>query len=120
MKIEIEGRKKLAAKLGRSRRDVKSNMDRERIRSAEHLLSVAIPVTPLESGELRQSGFAEHDVDTSIVGFAAEHAIYVHEMPDTNTYTIPGTSGKFLERPFSEWKPVYRRNIIAAAKEGIG
>lgn len=132
MKISMDGRKSLSAKLKNSRRDVKSNLDRERKRSAEHLLSVSIPVTPMSAGEnrgeLRRSGFVDHALirDSSLVGFSDPKSIYVHEMGETVyperapiDFTTPGTGARFLSGPFTEWKPVYRKNMIRAAKEAI-
>lgn len=133
MKISVDGRKSLTAKLKNSRRDVKSNLDRERKRSAEHLLGVSLAVTPMSAGEnrgeLRRSGFVDHALlrDTSVVGFSDPKSAYVHEMGETVyperapiDWTTPGTGARFLSGPFAEWKPIYARNMLNAARKGIG
>ncbi len=140
MKVSVEGRKQLALKLKKAAHDSKSNLDAERKRSAEHLLSVALPVTPMsagkERGELRRSGYVDHTLirDSSVVGFSAPYAVFVHEMmdrtdqPDADesdnpdlkiNWTTPGTGPKFLTGPFNQWRKVYAENMKKAALRGI-
>ena len=58
-----------------------------------------IPITPMETGNLRQSMYIEPYPAKELVelGFTASYAPYVHEIKKQN-YTTTGTDYKFLER----------------------
>ena len=62
------------------------------------------PVTPKDTGLLRESINAIKESDTEVIIYVenddAGYGKYVHEMPaDTTKWTTEGTSNKFLERP---------------------
>lgn len=121
MKITVEGRKQLAAKLKRANRNAQDRMNRAVAEAGEDLLSKAMPGVPLEYGELRQSAYVEHSPGSAIVGFSAPHAIYVHEMPPApeTTFTTPGTNSKYLTGPFLENRGRYADHIKDAARRGL-
>jgi len=64
----------------------------------------AVETTPQRKGILANSAF--HDTDNGAggsgprlrVGYSADYAPYVHEMPEGFNYTKPGTGPKFLEK----------------------
>lgn len=72
--------------------------------------SEAVPITPHSGqmgGTLRNSAFtdatAPGEKPVAVrVGYTAEYAAYVHEMPESNKFTSPGTGPKFLQRAVSE------------------
>jgi len=39
------------------------------------------------------------------MGYYADYAIYVHEMPETNNFSTPGTGPKYLTGPLEEVIP---------------
>ncbi len=119
MKIDVQGRKKLAAKLRNAARDVQSRVNRAVREVGEDVLGKAIPRTPLEHGPLRQSGYVAHRPGEAVVGFAEKYSVWVHEMPDTNQFTTPGTHGKFLTGPFLENRERYKNHILKAARDGL-
>jgi len=74
---------------------------------AEEIRDEALPLTPKDTGALRRSAFVDSQTTTNgaeaVVGFNkqgsgdADYAVFVHEMPATNTFTTPGTGPKFLQ-----------------------
>ncbi len=119
MKIDVQGRKKLAAKLQQASRDVQSRVNRAVREVGEDALGKAIPRTPLEHGALRQSGYVAHRPGEAVVGFAKPYAVYVHEFPPGTTFTTPGTGNKFLTGPFLENRERYKKHILDAARKGL-
>ena len=122
--------RKLAKKLRRAADDTPALVERARVESAEDLLAKALPLTPLSAkryesdpvpGELRASGYADHTSipDASEVGFSAEHARPVHDMPEDNDFTTPGTGPRFLELPFLENRDRYRDRMFDAARRPL-
>ncbi len=61
--------------------------------------------TPVEFGVLANSSFVDaqwfDDSFWARVGYTAEYAPYVHEMPASYNFTKPGTGPKFLQRAVS-------------------
>ena len=122
--------RKLAKKLRRAADDTPALVERARVEAAEDLLSVSLPRTPLSAkrypsdpvpGELRSTGYVDHVSipDASEVGFSAEHARPVHDMPEDNDFTTPGTGPRFLELPFLENRDRYAKHIIHAARRPL-
>lgn len=76
------------------------------------LLNKAIPLTPMDTGDLRDSGFVgwskkggqgEVEVTVGFGGAAAPYALFVHEMTGA-TFQEAGTGAKYLERPYNEMR----------------
>jgi hypothetical protein len=63
-------------------------------------------IVPQRFGVLINSAFTDSEMTNkgpvARVGYTAKYAPYVHEMPDSNHFTKPGTMAKFLQRPISE------------------
>lgn len=129
MRVEVEGRRDLRAKLVRSAAKVKTNVEKAVAEAGEDLLAKAITVTPLADhlgGELRGTGYVDHQSGEAIVGFSARYAVYVHEMGITVYperapihWTTPGTHAKFLTGPFLENRQRYSDYIKDAARRGL-
>lgn len=120
MKVTVEGRKHLTAKLERAQKNVTSAVNKAVAEVGESLLAAAIPLTPLEHGPLRQSGYVAHAPGEAVVGFSEPYAVYVHEMPPTNHFTTPGTGPKYLVGPLLENRERYVNHIKEAARRGLG
>jgi hypothetical protein len=66
----------------------------------------AMEITPQRKGVLVNSAF--HDAEMTSkgpigrVGYTANYASFVHEMPETNNFTKPDTGPKFLEKAAKE------------------
>lgn len=62
-----------------------------------------------KGGNLRSSRRIERinrRLETEVVmGYYADYAAYVHEMPETNRWSTPGTGPKFLSGPLEEAIP---------------
>lgn len=78
---------------------------------ANAILAKAIPLTPIDTGNLRASGHVtlpkvsgdSVEVEIGFGGAAAGYAIYVHERMDA-AHAAP-TQAKFLEQPVLEAQP---------------
>ncbi len=59
-------------------------------------------ITPVEFSPLINSAFSDTEKlgprFVTRVGYTIKYAPFVHEMPETNNFTKPGTGPKFLER----------------------
>ncbi len=55
--------------------------------------------TPVEFGVLNNSAFTRQNGNLNVaIGYTAEYAAFVHEMPASNNFTKPDTGPKFLEK----------------------
>lgn len=65
-------------------------------------------LAPRDTGFLRISSYIvenpkmEGKLVIGRVGYSAAYAAFVHEMPESNNFTTPGTGPKFLERAVKE------------------
>ena len=87
----------------------------------EDLLSKAVDITPIDTGELRKSGTTDYDSakKTGRVTFgvgAVEYAVAVHEMPNETNWTEPGTGNKYLEKPLKANSEKYLQSIAKAVE----
>lgn len=97
----VETRMRVARMLGR----VKNETPLMLIKSARRVkrrADTVYPRIPKDTGKLEKSWeiiLHNPKSDTPIVeaGFTADHALYVHEMPDSNNFTRPGSGPKYLE-----------------------
>lgn len=62
----------------------------------------SMETTPVDFGVLINSAFSGVGVFGKVIfariGYTAKYAPFVHEMPDTNNFSKPGTGPKFLQR----------------------
>ncbi len=77
------------------------------------IMNATIPRTPIDQGDLRASAFVSEPIKTGngaaiVLGFGAEHAIFVHEKLGVNH---PIGEAKFLERTFREMAPSLAKKI---------
>jgi hypothetical protein len=125
VKVSVQGRKQLAAKIKAASSNVEDRVNRAVAVAGEDLLTVAMPGVPLDEGPLRRSGYVEHRPGVAVVGFSAPHAVYAHEMGFTVyegreiNWTTPGTGAKYLTRPFLENRERYAKDIKDAARRGL-
>lgn len=87
----------------------------------EDLLSKAVDITPMNTGELRKSGTTDYDTATktgkvSFGGGAVNYAVAVHEMPNETNWSEPGTGNKFLEKPLKANSDKYLQSIAKAVE----
>ena len=87
----------------------------------EDLLSKAVDITPMDTGELRRSGTTDYDTATktgkvSFGGGAVDYAVIVHEMPNETNWSEPGTGNKFLEKPLKANSEKYLQSIAKAVE----
>ena len=119
MKIEIHGINVILKNLDKEIENVINRSTQGLIKCQNLLQNKAMPLTPLDTGNLRRSYYKptpERMADNTVVAIVenqAEYAVHVHEMPDPNlrrsnkgqlvplpvNWTTQGTGNKFLERP---------------------
>jgi len=87
-------------------------------KSAAFLLRDAIleiPTVPKKEGNLRRTQQVNEPVlkpDISVeAGFAADYSAKVHEMPDTNNFTEPGSGPQYLSTKLIRNKEKYMKKV---------
>lgn len=89
-------------------RNLNKEIDKIKGRTGQGLMAAGLfiqgeaqEVTPVEKGVLVNSAFVDLDNQPQgpvvRVGFTAEYAAIVHELPADSNFTKPGTGPKFLE-----------------------
>lgn len=74
-------------------------------------------ITPVKLGELHNRAFTKPNGPMRVsVGYTAEYAAFVHEMPATFNFTKIGTGPKFLEKAVKNNIPQILKIIAARAK----
>lgn len=87
----------------------------------EYLLKKSKEVCPIKTGKLRRSGYSKVSNKKGEllveVGYKAEYAFTVHELPQSSIRT-PGTTNKYLERPARQYKKEIAKAVYKGAVEG--
>lgn len=102
--MALKGREDILKNLKRQNSLLLKGVSAGLVDSASFIERESNKLAPKDSGFMReQSSFTTKMTKkgTAIVGrvgYDAEYAAYVHEMPETNNFTTPGTGPKFLER----------------------
>lgn len=89
--------------------------------TANAVLNDAKKITPVEFGDLVDSGRVEQPELTSkgisvritFGGPSAPYALIVHEDMRPKNWSKPGTGPKFLETPARAWEPKFLRSVKA-------
>lgn len=98
----ITGLKEAEANLNKAVLSIDGNLFKGVKAAGVFVQGEAQEITPQRKGVLINSAF--NDVEetekgpVAIVGYTANYAAAVHEMPDTTNFTKPGTENKFLEK----------------------
>lgn len=134
MGVSVEGTDRLARKFSEKPRKIDAGVLGEFRRAGLDLQGKAQSAAPLESGDLRGSAFTrDANIGTPAVETGFEGLPYIivqHEGawrnfmgrygPKTiSNYTTPGTGPKFLERPFLENKPRYKKAVREATRKAL-
>jgi hypothetical protein len=80
----------------------------------------SVAVVPVEEAELQRSSRVEKIDGGYTVGYYKDYALYVHEMPDTNNFTKPGTGPKFLQRPHERRVKDFEGRMARRLKQAMG
>ena len=101
--------------------DTEKKAERQIKKCCEDLLSKAVDITPIDTGELRKSGTTDYDSSkktgrVTFGGGAVEYAVAVHEMPNETNWTEPGTGNKYLEKPLKANSAKYLQSIAKAVE----
>lgn len=89
---------------------------------ANNIMLDSIRVTPKDSNNLRQTWYATKPGprgEFSELGYGAEYAHNVHEMPNDVNWSEPGTGNKFLEEPFNKHKTNAKSEIARFARKQL-
>lgn len=78
-----------------------------------------LSITPLDTGALRESNYVVRKASVNgieiEVGFKTNYAPVVHEWPADTNWTTPGTTNKYLQKPFygkARTLPTYIRSQV--------
>lgn len=134
MAVRVEGADLLARKFSEKPPKIDAAVQAEFRRAGLDLQGKAQSAAPLDQGDLRGSAFTR-DANLGVpgveVGFEGlPYIIVQHEGGWRNfmgrygpkaieNYTTPGTGAKFLERPFLENKPRYKKAIREAIRRAL-
>ena len=107
--------------LNRITRDMEKKSEKQIKKCCEDLLSKAVDITPMDTGELRKSGTTDYDSAkktgrVTFGGGSVEYAVAVHEMPNETNWTEPGTGNKYLEKPLKANSDKYLKSIAKAVE----
>ena len=107
--------------LNRIIRDTEKKSEKQIKKCCEDLLSKAVDITPMDTGELRKSGTTDYDSAkktgrVTFGGGSVEYAVAVHEMPNETNWTEPGTGNKYLEKPLKANSDKYLKSIAKAVE----
>lgn len=98
----IKGKRDILKNLKKQHSLVKRGMYAGVIEVSTELEFRSNSLAPRKTGFLRISSFTVTplggDIVLGRVGYTAAYAAYVHEMPESNNFTKPGTGPKFLEK----------------------
>lgn len=120
MEVRTTGLDKVLENLNALPEQIISALGRALYQEGEGLMAEAKPITPIDTGVLRSSGFVKPPAvtDNDIVvevgfgGAAASYALIVHERLDA--YHNPPTQAKYLEEPFNRRTKGYNERIARA------
>ena len=97
-------------------------------RTGETLMAEAIPITPMDTGDLRRSGYVSQPkvvggdvtIEVGFGGTAAKYALRVHEWTDPEpNWSEPGTGPKYLERPFNAMRTKLPSHVAASLRKDL-
>lgn len=99
---KVEGVENVKKNLVTAIKDVGNNTEQGVKAAGTFIQAEAQEITPQRKGVLINSSFNQL-VNTdkgvnAVVGFSADYAAAVHEMPDDTNWTKPGSENKFLEK----------------------
>lgn len=109
---DVEGTADVLARLEKIEKQVLAATKANMRSVAKQLLSEAQEQVPVQTGELRDSGYVRQVGHVSYIGFTAPHAARNHERLDLKH---PRGNAKFLERPLRDEVPHFDADI----SEGI-
>jgi hypothetical protein len=84
------------------------------------IMEKSLRITPKYDGWLRNTWYCTKpykNVGFCELGYGADYAHHVHEMPSTVNWSEPGTGNKFLEKPFNERRTSLASDIGKYAQE---
>jgi len=96
------GLPRVISKLNREIRQIEGRTGAGMLEAGKFIEGESNELAPMEFGVLVNSSFTKEVIGGRqpivAVGYTAEYAPFVHEMPATNNFTKPGSGPKFLER----------------------
>ena len=106
--------KQIAKGLESRLEDIKNGSEQGLRDAAHFVLGEARQRAPIDTGDLRRSGYVKVGSDNAIIGFTAEYAAAVHE--DMTAKHKGGTSAKFLELAVHQNRKTILRLIAEETK----
>jgi hypothetical protein len=122
MSQRLKGLKKVQAVFDAKLKEIEGVVSEEAIKDvAFDLLGKAKLLAPIDTGDLRGSGFVEFVETTNgigaIIGFSTPYAVRQHEELD---YHHPqGGQAKYLEQPFKENTQRYVKHLADSVKKAV-
>lgn len=103
MAVKITGQREIAKNLVKANKQLARALRGGLISGMTYVERESNKKAPRDTGFLRISSFTTDvtkrgKVQIGRVGYDSAYAPFVHEMPESNNYTTPGTGPKFLEK----------------------
>ena len=119
--VGLRGMAEVLANLNREVGKIKYGTAEGLTAAGQYVLGESNEMVPVQYGTLLNSGYVDRPAVTPrgksvSLGYTAEYAPVVHEMPETFSFTKPGTGPKFLSRAISENVSTILRIIAARAR----
>jgi hypothetical protein len=105
IKIQVEGLKEVEAKFARMVLEIGPVNEKALQKIGSDLQGKAQRLAPIDTGDLRGSGWHRMEKNAVIIGFSTPYALIQHERLDFNH--PKGGQAKYLEAPFAENIPRY-------------
>jgi hypothetical protein len=100
MSVKMRGGREISANLNRELKRIDGDLFKGILLGMKMFQGESQEIAPHDKGVLIGSAFSDADrTRTRVrgrVGYTAEYAPYVHEMPDETNWSKPGTGNKFL------------------------
>lgn len=103
MTIKVTGSRELKKNIRKARQQMKKAFAAGLIDVTTFIEHESNKIAPRDQGDMRLSSFTtditqKGEISIGRVGYDSPYAPFVHEMPETNNFTTPGTGPKFLEK----------------------
>ena len=102
MTVKILGEKRVLINLSKAIGNIQGNVSLGLEAAGKYVEGESKELTSIDTGVLINSTFSKKAGTkrnpVQVVGYRAEYAGHVHEMPDTTNWNRPGSENKFLEK----------------------
>lgn len=123
VKYEIKGLRELQKNLTLSIKSMESGVDKNLALLGNKIKNDSMRLTSIDTGETIESAYSIQNKSKHksrvIIGYSAEKAIYVHDMPNDTNWQRSGATNKFLHKALFANVTVTRTKVIDAVRGAL-